>query len=247
MSVVIKQDRGSLHPLTQVVTDVVDILAEMGFVVAQGPEIEKEFYNFDALNTPADHPSRDMQDTFWLDPVSLGLLLRTHTSAVQVRYMEKNKPPLKVMAPGRVYRNESTDATHEAQFYQVEGLLIDKEVSLAQLKGVLMEFSHKLFGPDTDIRLRPSYFAFVEPGLEVDVSCFICKGKGCGLCKKTGWIEILGAGLVHPFVLRSGGIDSDKWQGLAFGLGVDRVAMLKYGINDIRELYNGDLRFINQF
>lgn len=244
-----KVPKGHMHPLSQVITETTNIFRDLGFVVADGPELEDSFHNFDALNIPEDHPARDMQDTFWLKPLASKKLLRTHTSSVQVRYMEKHKDnlPLKIMVPGRVFRNEATDATHEAQFFQIEGLYIDKNVSVAHLKGVLEYFFKNYYGPETKIRLRPSFFAFVEPGFEVDVSCFKCGGIGCPLCKKTGWIEVLGAGLVHPNVLRAVGIDPKKWQGLAFGGGIDRLAMLKYGVDDIRNFYAGDLRFVNQF
>ncbi len=244
-----KEQKGHMHPLSQVITETTNIFRDLGFVVADGPELEDSFHNFDALNIPEDHPARDMQDTFWLKPLTSKKLLRTHTSSVQVRYMEKYKDnlPLKIMAPGKVFRNEATDATHEAQFFQMEGLYIDKNVSVAHLKGVLEYFFKNYYGPETKIRLRPSFFAFVEPGFEVDVSCFKCGGTGCPLCKKTGWIEVLGAGLVHPNVLRAVGIDDHKWQGLAFGGGIDRLAMLKFGVDDIRNFYAGDLRFVNQF
>lgn len=242
-----KQEKGHLHPLTHVIRHMVGIFRELGFQVAEGPEIETEHYNFDALNIPKDHPARDMWDTFWLKPQNAGRLLRTHTSPVQIRYMEKHKPPIRIVVPGKAFRYEATDATHEAQFYQLEGLLIDKNISLAHLKGVLGKFFEGLFGKHTAVRLRPSYFPFVEPGVEVDVSCFKCGGNGCGLCKESGWIEIMGAGMVHPNVLRGVGIDEREWQGFAFGIGIDRVAMLKYGIDDIRLLYQGDLRLVNQF
>lgn len=238
-----------LHPLSQTILDMVDIFKEIGFSVVTGPEREDAFHNFDALNVPEDHPARDMQDTFWLKPLSDKKLLRTHTSSVQIRYLEKNKDnlPIKIVAPGKVFRNEATDATHEAQFFQMEGLYIDKNVTVAHLKGVLNHLIQGLFGPQAKIRLRPSFFPFVEPGFEVDVSCFKCLAQGCALCKQTGWIEVLGAGLVHPAVLRSVNIDPDLWQGLAVGMGVDRLLMLKYGLDDIRHLYSGDLRFVNQF
>jgi phenylalanyl-tRNA synthetase alpha chain len=231
---------GHLHPLTLMINEIDTIFSEMGFVVAQGPEIETEFYNFDALNVPADHPARDMQDTFWLKgtwPKGEQQLLRTHTSPVQIRYMQSHKPPFRIIVPGKVFRNEATDATHEAEFYQVEGLLIDRpgDVSLAHLKGTLTEFFKRLFGPDAAIRFRPSFFPFTEPSVEVDV---LFKGK---------WLEMMGAGLVHPNVLRAGGIDPAEWQGFAFGGGIDRLVMVKHGIDDIRSLYAGDLRLVNQF
>jgi phenylalanyl-tRNA synthetase alpha chain len=242
--------KGHLHPIPQTIREISAVLAGLGFEVAQGPELESEFYNFDALNIPKDHPSRDMQDTFWLkdgDEKSFGekktssrRLLTTQTSAIQIRYMEEKikaglQPPFRVMAPGKVFRNEATDATHEAQFFQLEGLLVDKKVSLADLKGTLEKVFKSLFGKDSEIRFRPSYFPFVEPAVEVDV-----KWHG-------GWLEVLGAGLVHPNVFRAVGIDPAQWQGFAFAFGIDRIVMLKYGINDIRLLYSGDLRFVNQF
>ncbi|MEK7152255.1 MAG: phenylalanine--tRNA ligase subunit alpha [Patescibacteria group bacterium] len=243
-----KQDpqNGHLHPITQVINDVVRIFHELGFEVAEGTEIETEYYNFDALNVPKDHPARDMQDTFWLKGVEQ-TVLRTHTSPVQVHYMEKNKPPFRIVVPGKVFRHEATDATHEVQFYQVEGLVVGEDVTLAHLKGTLELFFKKLFGGKTAIRFRPSFFPFVEPGVEIDVSCFKCGGEGCSLCKKTGFIEVMGAGMVHPHVLNGAGIDSRKYQGFAFGGGVDRLVMLKYGIDDVRLLYSGDLRLVNQF
>lgn len=238
-----EQVKGHLHPITQTIREISAVLVDLGFEMAQGPELETEFYNFDALNIPKDHPSRDMQDTFWLKnpaTASVRQLLTTQTSAIQIRYMEEKikaglKPPFRVMAPGKVFRNEATDATHEAQFFQLEGLLVDKNVSLADLKGTLEKVFKNLFGPDSEIRFRPSYFPFVEPAVEVDV-----KWHG-------GWLEVLGAGLVHPNVFRAVGIDPAQWQGFAFAFGIDRIVMLKYGIDDIRLLYSGDLRFINQF
>lgn len=256
---------GHLHPLTTTLREIASIFSSLGFEVVEGSEIESEYYNFDALNVPKDHPSRDMQDTFWLKPSpedgshdrskggGLGLkgvpetVLRTHTSAVQVHYMEQHKPPFSIMVPGRVFRHEATDATHEVQFYQVEGLVVGKDISLAHLKGTLELFFKKFFGEKSAIRFRPSFFPFVEPGVEIDVSCFKCAGKGCNLCKQTRWIEVMGAGMVHPNVLKNAGIDSREWQGFAFGMGVDRLVMLKYGIDDVRLLYTGDLRLVNQF
>ncbi len=235
-----------IHPLTRVINDIVGIFAEMGFSVAQGPEIETEFNNFDALNVPKDHPSRDMQDTFWIKGRE-GEVMRTHTSGVQIRHMLNNKPPFKIIVPGRVFRNEATDATHEAQFYQCEGLVVGENVTLANLKYTLETFLKKMFGGDVEIKLRPGYFPFVEPGVEIDMICLKCKGEGCPTCKHNGWIEILGAGMVHPNVLKNVGIDHEKYTGFAFGVGLDRIAMLKYGIDDVRLMYSGDLRFINQF
>jgi len=259
--------QGHLHPLTQVIGDVARVFSGAGFEIAEGTEAETEYYNFDALNVPKDHPARDMQDTFWLQsnqqfPISNSqfpkgdnkgqhaesqkLLLRTHTSAVQVRYMETHTPPFKLIIPGKVFRHEATDATHEAQFYQVEGLAVGKDITLADLKGTLELFFKNMFGGDAEIRLRPGYFPFVEPGVEIDMRCYRCSG-GCSTCKGSGWIEVLGAGMVHPNVLNAAGIDPRVWRGFAFGVGVDRLAMIKYGIDDVRLLYNGDLRVINQF
>jgi len=223
---------GHLHPITQTIEDIVRIFGELGFSVANGPEIETEYYNFDALNIPADHPARDLWDTFWL---SDGRLLRTHTSPVQVRYMEKHKPPIRIIVPGKVYRFEATDATHEAQFFQVEGLYVDKNVSLAELKGTITEFFKRFIGKDVKLRFRPSFFPFVEPGIEVDIAR---GGK---------WLEVMGAGMVHPKVLERVGIDPKKYQGFAFGGGIDRFIMQKYGLPDVRMLYKGDLRLVNQF
>lgn len=246
------QEKKHIHPITRIISEVTSIFVDMGFEVAQGPELEKEYYNFDALNVAQDHPSRDMQDTFWLEPLSLKKLMRTHTSGVQARFMENytkegNKPPFSIVVPGRVFRNEATDATHDAQFYQMEGLMIGKDISLAHLKTALHTFLKKLFGEDVIIRMRPGYFPFVEPGVEIDMICFKCRGEGCPSCSHSGWIEILGAGMVHPKVLNNVGIDSREYQGFAFGVGIDRIAMLKYGIDDIRLLYSGDLRLNEQF
>lgn len=241
---------GHLHPLTQVVWEACRVFAELGFEVAEGPEIEDEFHNFDALNVPADHPARDMQDTFWLK--NLPKLLRTQTSAVQIRFMEDNKPPIRIVVPGKVFRQEATDARHEAQFHQIEGLLVDRDVSVAHLKGYIDLFFKKLYGEDVVTRLRPSFFPFVEPGFEVDMLCFNCHNTGliqdktCSVCGGTGWIEIGGAGMVHPNVFRAVKIDPAVWSGFAFGIGTERLAMLKYGIEDIRKFFDGDLRLINQ-
>ncbi|MEA1929766.1 MAG: phenylalanine--tRNA ligase subunit alpha [Patescibacteria group bacterium] len=240
---------GHLHPMTQMIHQATRALERLGFSVALGPEIETEYYNFDALNVPADHPARDMQDTFWLtaDNKDGRRLLRTHTTAVDVHYMEKNKPPLAAVSIGRVFRNEATDATHEAQFFQLDGLMVGRDISMANLKAVLEKFFQELFGLELKIRLRPSYFPFVEPGAELDVSCFRCAGKGCPLCKQTGWIEILGTGMLHPNVLQAVQLDPEVWSGFAFGVGLDRLVMLKHGIGDIRWLCSGDWRFIKQF
>ncbi|MFC1721166.1 phenylalanine--tRNA ligase subunit alpha [Patescibacteria group bacterium] len=241
-----KAQKPHIHPMTRIINDFVSIFTEMGFSVAQGPEMETEFNNFDALNVPKDHPSRDMQDTFWIKGRD-GKVMRTHTSGVQIRYMLNNKPPFKIIVPGRVFRNEATDATHEAQFYQCEGLVVGENVTLANLKFTLETFLKKMYGDDVQIKLRPGYFPFVEPGVEIDMICGKCKGEGCPTCKYNGWIEVLGAGMVHPKVLSNVGIDPNKYSGFAFGTGLDRLAMLKYGIDDVRLMYSGDLRFINQF
>lgn len=241
-----EEKKGHLHPLTQVMREIVDSFTAMGFEVADGPEVESEHYNFDALNVPKDHPARDMQDTFWVKDVPQ-TVLRTHTSAVQVHYMETHQPPFKIIVPGKVYRYEATDATHETQFHQIEGLVVGEGVNLAHLEYTLDEFFKRLYGTDAKVRMRPSYFPFVEPGVEIDVSCVKCTGAGCNVCKQTGWIEVMGAGVVHPNVLQAGGIDPRKYRGIAFGVGVDRLVMQKYGIDDVRLLYAGDLRLVNQF
>jgi len=239
--------KGHLHPITHIIRQTEDIFRELGFAIAVGPEIESEHYNFDALNIPAHHPARDMWDTFWLKPEHAKQLLRTHTSPVQVRYAESHKPPIRIIVPGKTFRHEATDATHEAQFFQLEGLMIEENVSLANLKYVLEYYFERLFGSKTNVRFRPSYFPFVEPGVEIDMSCFKCEGKGCSTCKQTGFIEIMGAGMVHPKVLTAMGIDARKYRGFAFGGGIDRFAMLKYGVEDVRDFYKADLRLINQF
>ena len=241
-----EEQKGHLHPLTQVVREIIDSFVAMGFEVADGPEVETEHYNFDALNVPQDHPARDMQDTFWVAGVPQ-TVLRTHTSAVQIHYMEKHEPPFKIVVPGKVYRYEATDATHETQFHQIEGMVVGEGISLAHLKHTLAEFFKRLYGNSAKVRMRPSYFPFVEPGVEIDVSCMKCEGDGCNVCKQTGFIEVMGAGMVHPNVLHAGGINPEKYQGFAFGVGVDRLVMLKYGIDDVRLLYSGDLRLVNQF
>ncbi len=238
---------GHIHPISSILLRVNEIFDELGFTIARGPEIETEFYNFDALNIPEHHPARDMWDTFWLKPLNAKKLLRTHTSPVQIRYMESHKPPIRIIAPGKVFRHEATDATHEAQFYQLEGLVVGENISVANLKWTLETFFEKLFEKKVIVRFRPSFFPFVEPALETDMSCFKCGGSGCSLCKGTGWIEMGGSGMVHPKVLKSAGIDPEKFSGFAFGYGVDRLAMLKYGIDDVRLLYQGDLRLVNQF
>ncbi len=234
---------GTEHPISMVKRELVDIFAGMGFEIFEGPEIEKDYYNFQALNIPADHPARDMQDTFFF---SEEFLLRSQTSAGQIRVMEKTAPPIKILSPGRVYRSDS-DATHSPMFHQMEGLVVDKGITLCDLKGLLDEFARKMFTSETKTRLRPSYFPFTEPSVEVDVTCSDCHGKGCRLCKGTGWIEILGAGIVNRRVLENCNIDPDVYSGLAFGMGIERIAMIKYGINDIRLLFENDVRFLKQF
>jgi phenylalanyl-tRNA synthetase alpha chain len=235
---------GSLHPLAQIRNDIVEILVSMGFSIAYGPEVEKDYYNFEALNMPPLHPARDMQDTFYIDEKTV---LRTHTSPVQIRVMENQKPPIRAIMPGRVYRNEEISARSYCMFHQVEGLYVDENVSFADLKGTLLAFSRRFFDENTKIKIRPSFFPFTEPSVEVDVECFLCKGKGCGICKQSGWLEILGAGMVHPNVLKYGGIDPEKYSGFAFGMGIERSALLKYGIDDIRLFYENDVRFLKQF
>ena len=235
---------GSLHPLNTVLNDLIDIFRSMGFDVVDGPEIETDHYNFEALNVPADHPARDMQDTFYLTD---SLLLRTQTSAAQIRTMENRKPPIRIICPGRVYRADEVDATHSPVFHQVEGLVVDKGITLCDLKGVLEQFAHEIYGPDTKVRFRPSFFPFTEPSVEVDVSCSACGGKGCRVCKGSGWIEILGAGMVHPRVLAGCGIDPEVYSGFAFGIGLDRLTTTRYKISDIRLLFENDQRFLQQF
>lgn len=242
---------GHLHLTTQTLDEICSIFGGMGFQVVEGPEVEWEYYNFEALNMPADHPARDMFATLWMDSdTKTGdrpMLLRTHTSPVQIRVMEKSRPPIRVIAPGRVYRYEATDATHEWMFYQVEGLAVDKNITLADLKGTLFEFTRCLFGKERKVRFRCDYFPFVEPGVEVAIDCLACGGTGCRLCGNSGWIEILGAGMVHPEVLRRVDIDPEVYSGFAFGMGVERIPMLRYGIDDIRLFYGNDLRFLKQF
>ena len=242
---------GRLHPTTQMLEEICGIFNSMGFQVVEGPEVEWDFYNFESLNMPADHPARDMFATLWVDfETKAGdkpMLLRTHTSPVQIRVMEKSRPPIRIIAPGRVYRYEATDATHEWMFYQVEGLVVDRNITLADLKGTLFEFARRLFGEDRKCRFRCDYFPFVEPGVEVAIDCMVCRGAGCRLCGNSGWIEILGAGMVHPEVLRRVGIDPEVYSGFAFGMGVERIPILRYGIDDIRLFYGNDLRFLKQF
>jgi len=239
-----RHEVGHLHPLTLVKRKIEETFQAMGFSVIEGPEVENEWYNFDALNIPKDHPARDLWDTFYLKN---GLLLRTHTSPVQIRYMEKNNPPFRIIVPGRIFRHEATDASHETNFYQIEGLMVGKDISAANFKAIIQEFLSRFFGKPVKTRLRPSFFPFTEPSFEVDISCLICKGKGCSACSRTGWIELIGAGMVHPNVLKAAGINSKNWPGFAFGMGMDRLAMMKYKIDDIRLFYSGDLRFLQQF
>jgi phenylalanyl-tRNA synthetase alpha chain len=272
----VKRTVGHLHPLTRVRREIERIFLSMGFSVVEGPEVETEWYNFDALNMPRFHPARDMQDTFWIfDPESQKskvksgktegfiagapsrrregdgqksrLLLRTQTSPMQVRYMEAHEPPLRIIVPGRVFRYEASDASHDIQFYQVEGLMVDKTISVANFKAVIQAFLRQLFREDTKIRLRPGYFPFVEPGFEIDASCPKCRQAGCRLCKQSGWIELMGAGMVHQNVFVNAGYQRNDWTGFAFGVGLDRLAIIKYGIDDIRLLYGGDIRFLRQF
>jgi phenylalanyl-tRNA synthetase, alpha subunit len=238
--------RGNLHPMTYVLNEVEDIFISMGYEVVEGPEVELDLYNFERANIPADHPARDMQDTFFVD---VERLLRTHTTAIQTRVLESRAQqlPIKVICPGKTYRRDDDDATHSHQFVQVEGLVVGENITLADLKGTLELLARKMFGESRVIRLRPSYFQFTEPSVEVDVSCMNCNGKGCSMCKQTGWIEILGAGVVHPNVLEMAGIDSKKYSGFAFGVGIERIAILKYGIEDIRNFYTNDMRFLSMF
>jgi len=234
---------GSRHPLNQVLTEIKDIFVSMGFGIEDGPEVELDYYNFEALNIPKDHPARDMQDTFY---ISEDVVLRTHTSPVQVRVMEKRRPPLKIIAPGKVYRCDS-DVSHTAMFHQVEGLMVDTEVSFSDLKGLLELFIQSFFGKDTPVRFRPSFFPFTEPSAEVDIGCIFCKGSGCRVCKTTGWLEVMGCGMVNPRVFEMSGYGPDEFTGFAFGMGIERMTMLKYSIDDIRLFYENDLRFLRQF
>jgi len=242
---------GRLHPVTQMVREICTAFVSMGFQVVEGPEVEWDYYNFEALNIPPGHPARDMWDTLWIDYQTpegeRPMLLRTHTSPMQIRVMEKQRPPVRVVVPGRVYRFEATDATHESMFYQIEGLAVDEGISFAEMKGTLYEFARRIFGPDRKVRFRSDYFPFVEPGVEMAIDCFNCKGRGCRICRESGWIEILGAGMVHPDVLRRVNYDPEVYTGFAFGMGPERIAMLKYGIEDIRLFYSNDIRFLRQF
>ncbi len=235
---------GSSHPITQIIDEVKEIFLGMGYSIADGPEVETTHYNFDQLNTPADHPARDLQDTFY---ITEDVILRTQTSPVQARVMENQKPPIKIICPGAVYRSDTLDATHSPVFHQVEGLVVDKNIRMSDLKGTLEEFATKCLGPNTKVRFRPHHFPFTEPSAEADVSCFVCGGKGCRVCKGEGWIELLGCGMVHPNVLKNCGIDPEEYSGFAFGFGVERIAMAKFGIDDLRLLYENDVRFLKQF
>ncbi len=249
-----KPEMGSIHPLTQNLKRCTEIFKEMGFSVVGGPEIESEWYNFDALNFPIDHPAREMQDTLYIKQENREeldskkkLLMRTQTSPVQIRHMEKNKPPFRIIVPGRVFRNEATDVSHEVNFYQVEALMVDKHISVANFKAVTEEFFKAFYGKKVKIRLRPSFFPFTEPSFEIDMHCLICDAKGCSVCSQTGWLEMFGAGMVHPNVLKNSGVNPNKWQGFAFGFGWDRIVMMKHKIDDVRLSYGGDLRFLKQF
>jgi phenylalanyl-tRNA synthetase alpha chain len=235
---------GRKHPLTHVLDEIKSIFFSLGFSVADGPEIETDFYNFEALNIPKNHPARDMQDTLYITD---DILLRTHTSPVQIRVMENQQPPIRIIAPGRVYRRDTPDASHSPFFHQVEGLVVDKGISFGDLKGVITAFAHKMFGSDIKVRFRPSFFPFTEPSAEYDFNCVFCRGKGCRVCKNTGWVEISGSGMVDPNVFKSVGYDPEVYTGYAFGMGIDRITMLKYGIDDIRLLYENDMRFLEQF
>lgn len=235
---------GHIHPLAQIQKEVEEIFNGMGFQVLDGPEVETDYYNFTALNTPEDHPARDMQDTFWTED---GNLLRTHTSAIQIRGMERMSPPFRVIAPGRVFRYETVDASHENTFYQVEGMMVDKNISVSNLINIMKKFLEQIFSKEVTVRLRPGYFPFVEPGFELDILCLICGGTGCAVCKQSGWLELLPCGLVHPRVLEYGNIDTSVYTGFAFGLGLNRLVMMRYGVDDIRWFQSGDLRFIRQF
>lgn len=239
-----KPQKAKKHPLTTVLDDLKDIFIGMGFSIVDGPEVELDYYNFEALNIPKDHPARDTQDTFYIND---SVVLRTQTSPVQIRTMEKQKPPIRIISPGRVYRSDAVDATHSPVFHQVEGLVIDKGITMADLKGTLEVFVHKLYGEDTKLRFRPHHFPFTEPSAEVDISCFNCGGKGCPICKGEGWIEILGCGMVHPKVLKTCNIDPEVYSGFAFGIGLERTTMFRYGIKDLRMFFENDVRFLEQF
>ncbi len=235
--------RGRLHPITQIAYDISEIFLRLGFEIAEGPDVESDYYNFEALNIPKDHPARDMQDTFY---ISDNTVLRTHTSPIQIRVMEKQPPPVRIIAPGKAYRVDS-DVSHTPMFHQIEGLMVGENISLGDLKGILTTFVHQMFDEETSLRFRPSFFPFTEPSAEVDIRCVICRGKGCRVCSHTGWLEVLGAGMVHPAVFEMVNYDTDRYTGFAFGMGVERIAMLKYGIDDIRKFYENDIRFLQQF
>lgn len=247
----IKIESGHIHPVTLVQNELEDLFASLGFMIGDGPELESDYYNFTALNVPPLHPARDMQDTFYIDSKNkddqYDLVMRTQTSPVQIRMMQKYGAPLKALIPGRCFRNEATDSRHEHTFYQVEGIMVGKDINFANLKSLLEIVGKKLFGPNTELRMRPKFFPFVEPGNNGEYTCFLCQGKGCRVCKHTGWLEIVGAGLIHPDVLRAGGIDPELYSGLAFGFGLNRLAMLKYNINDVRLFNSGDIKFLEQF
>lgn len=238
-----KPPRGTLHPLTHTLRDICEIFVRMGFEIAEGPEVETDYYNFEALNVPKDHPARDMQDTFY---ISDQLVLRTQTSPMQVRVMEKQKPPIRIIAPGKVYRCDS-DLTHTPMFSQVEGLLVDENATFGDLKGILTAFVHRIFDEETSLRFRPSFFPFTEPSAEVDIRCVMCRGRGCRVCSQTGWLEVLGAGMVHPAVFENVGVDTSRYRGFAFGMGVERIAMLKYEIDDLRKFFENDYKFLRRF
>ena len=239
-----RMDRGTIHPIQLILKEIEEVFLGLGFKIEEGPEVELDYYNFEALNIPKDHPARDDQDSFFINN---DILLRTHTSPVEIRVMEKQKPPIRIIATGKCYRRDSTDSTHSPMFHQIEGLAVDENITFGDLKGVLTVFTHRIFGKDRKIRFRPGFFPFTEPSAEVDVSCLLCKGKGCKACGYTGWLEIMGAGMTDPAVFKKVGYDSEKYSGFAFGIGVERIAMLKYGINDIRLFFENDLRFLKQF
>jgi phenylalanyl-tRNA synthetase alpha chain len=242
----IKIEKGHLHPITQIQNEIEDLFTSMGFVIADGPELDSDYYNFEAVNIDKDHPARDMQDTFYIKDHA-NWVMRTHTSTMQVRGMQKYGVPLRIIAPGKCFRNEATDVRHEHTFYQFEGVVVDKDISLAHMKGVLETVAKHLFGEDTEVRLRPKYYPFVEPGVNGEVTCYLCKGKGCRLCKQSGWLEIFGAGPCQPCVIKAGGADPEEYTGFAFGFGLDRLVLLKYGIEDIRHFHSGNINFLKQF
>jgi phenylalanyl-tRNA synthetase alpha chain len=235
--------QGILHPISQITRQICDIFTGLGFEIAEGPEVEADYYNFEMLNIPKNHPARDMQDTFY---ISEDIVLRTHTSPIQVRFMEKHRPPVRIVAPGKVYRCDS-DLTHTPMFHQIEGLLVDENISFGDLKGILTTFVHRMFDDQTSLRFRPSFFPFTEPSAEVDILCVMCRGKGCRVCSQTGWLEVLGSGMVHPAVFENVAYDTSRYTGFAFGMGIERIAMLKYGIDDIRKFFENDFRFLSQF